>query len=181
MKKHNKFQSELKIPTNVQIEKKNNILFFTGPLGITTLNIEKFDQKGSICLDINDRTKTIRIISSSKSTFGSFNILIKNKLYGISQGFILYLRMVGIGYRCSLEKSTLRFKVGFSHDVKYKIPNSIRIFLPEPTLLSIFGIDKNQVTQIAAQIRCIKPPSPYKGKGIRLITETVRIKQGKQK
>ena len=75
----------------------------------------------------------------------------------------------------------MTLKVGYSHDVKYKIPSSVCIFLIEPTLICLFGIDKNQVTQIAAEIRQIKPPSPYKGKGIRFVNETVFIKQGKQK
>lgn len=181
MKNKNTFQSEIIIPAQVEIVRKGDILFFTGPLGCNKLNIANLDQKGSLSVNINRKSNTIQIAGSLKSSYGSFKKLFKNKLYGISQGFILYLRLVGVGYRCSLENNILTFKVGFSHEVKYRIPESIRIFLPEPTLLSVYGIDKNQVTQIANQIRYIKPPSPYKGKGIRLVTETIRIKQGKQK
>lgn len=175
------YQSEIKIPTNVKIEKKQNILVFSGPLGSSKINIKKIDRKGVTAISIYQDKRSIQLLSSVKSLYGSILSLIKNKIYGVSQGYLLYLRLVGIGYRCSLENQTLSLKVGFSHDVKYKIPSSIRIFLIEPTLICLFGLDKNQITQIAAQIRHIKPPSPYKGKGIRFLQETVFIKQGKQK
>jgi large subunit ribosomal protein L6 len=181
MKKQSNYQLEIKIPFNVKVEKKEDIIIFSGPLGCSKINIKKLDYKGCIAIHINQEKKVITVLSSLESVYGSVINLIKNKIYGISQGYLLYLRLVGIGYRCFLKNNTLTFKVGFSHDIKYKIPDSIRIFLIEPTLLCLFGIDKNQVTQIAAQIRFIKPPSPYKGKGVRFLQETVRVKQGKQK
>jgi large subunit ribosomal protein L6 len=75
----------------------------------------------------------------------------------------------------------LRLKVGFSHDLVFQIPDSIRLFLIEPTLICLYGIDKNQVTQIASKIREIQPPSVYKGKGIAFSEEVVILKQGKRK
>lgn len=169
------------MPETVIVKKNKNIIKFTGPLGSSKINIEKVDRMGVTAIKINHEGKLISIISSEKSSYNAIIGLIKNKIYGVSQGFLLYLRIVGIGYRCFLTNQTLTLKVGYSHDVKFRIPESIRIFLLEPTLICLFGIDKNQVTQLAAQIRQIKPPSPYKGKGIRLLNETVFIKQGKQK
>lgn len=107
--------------------------------------------------------------------------LIKQKQQGVSRGYFTYLRLIGVGYRVFLVKNQLTFKLGFSHFVKVTIPSSIRVFLPEPTLICFYGLDKNQVTQIAAKIKEIKPPSPYKGKGIRILDAQVRIKVGKKK
>lgn len=95
------------------------------------------------------------------------------------------MRIVGVGYRAEIinnkTNQILCFKIGLSHNFQYDIPKSIRVFLVEPTLICLYGIDKNQVTQIAAKIRQIKPPSVYKGKGIRLINEVIVTKAGKRK
>lgn len=176
------YQSEIKIPDNVFVEKKQNILKFSGPLGFSKINLEKMDRKGVAALFIKNERNNIYVLCSQKDYYNSIIGLIKNKIYGVSQGFLLYLRIVGIGYRCSITSfNLLTIKVGYSHDIVYKLPKSFRLFLIEPTLLCLFGVDKNQLTQIAAQIRKLRPPSPYKGKGIRFLQETVRIKQGKNK
>jgi large subunit ribosomal protein L6 len=175
------YQSEIKLPHNINIEKKNNFLIFSGPLGSSKINMKKLDKKGFGALFINKEEKSILLRSPIESFFKSLESIITNKINGVSQGFLVYLRIMGIGYRATLEENRLLMKCGYSHDVEYVIPKSIRIFLIEPTLICLFGIDKNQVSQIAAKIRAIKPPSPYKGKGIRLLHEKVQIKQGKQK
>lgn len=95
------------------------------------------------------------------------------------------MRIVGVGYRVEILKNEtnqiLCFKIGLSHDFQYVIPKSVRIFLIEPTVICLYGIDKNQVTEIAAKMRQIKPPSVYKGKGIRLLNEVIVMKAGKRK
>ena len=101
--------------------------------------------------------------------------------YNSSHNFLIYLKIVGIGYRAHLEKNSLFFKLGYSHDIIYNIPESVKIFLVDPTLLCIFGIDKNQVSQIASKLRNLRKPSVYKGKGIRFIDEKIKIKAGKRK
>ncbi len=181
MKKKNNYQVSYKIPLNLTIEKKDSFLWFSGPLGFSKLNINKIDRKGSLAFCINIEKKNITIIGSDKSIHRTVSSLIKNKMDGVSQGYILYLRIVGIGYRCFLQNGILTFRLGFSHEVHYEGPSSIRTFLIQPTLLCLYGLDKNQITQIAAQIRQIRPPSPYKGKGVRLVHEKVQLKQGKQK
>ena len=104
-------------------------------------------------------------------------------MQGISRGFLIYLKIVGIGYRANLLENiqTLFLKLGYSHDIIYKIPSSIRVFLLVPTLICLFGVDKNQITQIAAQIRKLRGPTVYKGKGIRILNEKVVLKAGKRK
>ena len=175
------YQTTIKIPQGVTVKKNTHILLFSGPLGITKLNLKKIDPTGvgSIFLDIENDCLKIRTLS--KSFFYLFKSLLQNKLQGVSRGFLVYLRIVGIGYRAHIENKTLFLKLGFSHDVLYKIPDSVRIFLLEPTLLCLFGIDKNQITQVAAKIRQLRKPSAYKGKGIRLLNEKIVLKAGKRK
>lgn len=175
------YQTVIKIPQGVTVEKQNNILLFSGPLGTTQLNLEKIDPQGvgSFCLDIANNCLKFRTLS--KSFFGLLKALVKNKLQGVSRGFLVYLKIVGIGYRASIENKTLYLKLGYSHDILYRIPDSVQIFLLEPTLLCIFGIDKNQITQVAAKIRQLRKPSVYKGKGIRLLNEKIMLKAGKRK
>lgn len=103
------------------------------------------------------------------------------KVQGVSRGFFTYLKITGIGYRVFLVGDVLTFKLGFSHFVKVQVPASVKVFLPEPTFICFYGLDLNQVTQVAAKIQQIKPPSPYKGKGIRLFDRSIRLKTGKKK
>lgn len=174
---HHSFQ----IPEKVTIEKKNNLLKFSGPLGSTYLNLNKIDPNGLGGLSFNNETKKLDLISPSKSFFGLFKKLIENKIIGVTRGFLIYLKIIGIGYRASLNNDNLLLKLGYSHDIIYKVPSSIKLFLLDPTVICLFGIDKNQVTQIGAKIRNLRKPSAYKGKGIRLINEKILLKQGKKK
>lgn len=135
------------------------------------------------------RENQIQFHSSPVITYGQslskspLNTLLVHKFQGIYRGFFTYLRIVGIGYRVFLNQNdgSLTFKLGFSHLYKVKIPNDVKVFLPEPTLLCFYGLDKNQVTQIAAKIRQLKKPSPYKGKGIRILNSAIKLKQTKKK
>lgn len=174
---HHSFQ----IPEKVTIEKKGHLLKFSGPLGSTYLNLNKIDPTGLGGISLNLEKKQLELLSPSKSFFGLFKKLIENKIKGITRGFLIYLKIIGIGYRASLQNDNLLLKLGYSHDIIYKIPSSIKLFLVEPTVISLFGIDKNQVTQIATKIRNLRKPSVYKGKGIRLINEKILLKQGKKK
>lgn len=165
----------------VTITKQDHLIKFSGPLGVTYLNLKKIDPKGLGAISLNGETNQFSILSSSKPFFGLFKKLIENKIRGVTQGFLVYLKIVGIGYRASLTQETLHLKLGYSHDILYKIPSSIKIFLLDPTLICLFGVDRNQVTQIAAKIRYFRQPSVYKGKGIRVVNEKILLKQGKKK
>ena len=169
------------LPEKVRIEKKGHVFHFSGPLGHTRLNMQTIDPKGSGALLLNQQKNQLEVISSSKCSFGLFLQLIENKIQGVTRGFLVYLKILGIGYRAQLINKTLVMKLGYSHDIVYKIPCSIKVFLVEPTLVCLFGLDKNQITQIAAKLRDLRPPSAYKGKGIRLVSEEVVLKQGKKK
>nr|QES94792.1 ribosomal protein L6 [Trebouxia lynnae] len=198
MKKHKKIESQISIPNKVKIEKKEQFLIFSGVLGFTKLDLTKIDPMGLGGIRISKDEKTLFLFGQSKSFFYSFKRLLINKIRGVTVGFLISLRIVGVGYRASIEKNKqfslpehtkqsrleeqfLTFKLGYSHNIKYIVPFSIRAFLLEPTLLCLFGIDKNQVSQVGSKIRAFKAPERYKGKGIRFTTEKVVLSQGKRK
>jgi large subunit ribosomal protein L6 len=199
------------------IKKTETSLDFSGTLGKTSLDLQKYDPSGFLAVRLNENNEYV-ISSVNEENFRELNVnvvekenatqirqflevsskkikkselsfnlnsvlnsLCKQKVQGVSRGFITYLRIFGVGYRVFFSKNILTLKLGFSHFVKIRIPNSIQIFLPEPTLICLYGLDKNEVTQIAATIQQIKPPSPYKGKGIRILDSSVRLKIGKKK
>jgi large subunit ribosomal protein L6 len=98
---------------------------------------------------------------------------------GVATGFTRNLEIVGVGYRAALKGNDLELQLGFSHPVSFPAPEGISFEVPEPTKVSISGIDKEQVGQVAANIRKIRPPEPYKGKGVRYAGEQIRRKAGK--
>lgn len=175
------YRHSFQIPETVSLQKKDHCVKFSGPLGHTFLNCSKIDPHGLGGICINHKTNSLEVLSPSKSFFGLFKKLIENKIIGVTRGFLLYLQIKGIGYRASLSQDILLLKLGYSHDLLYRVPSSIKLFLVDPTVICLFGLDKNQVTQIAAKIRGFRPPSAYKGKGIRLVNETILVKQGKKK
>ena len=172
---------EIQLPESIQVNKQKNILLLSGPLGSTGLNLEKIDTLGTNAFHFESETRTLKVISSSKAWSGLLKKLLLNKIQGVTRGFLVYLKIIGIGYRASLENNTLIFKLGYSHDIMYTIPSSVKVFLLDPTEICLFGIEKNQVTQIASILRNLKKPSVYKGKGIRLSTEKIHLKTGKRK
>lgn len=185
MKKKNNSQNiyrhQITIPAGVTVEKVENLLIFTSALGITTLQLEKIDQKGEASINIEKASQQILVESFSQALVGLLKSLLENKLIGVSRGYLIYLQIVGVGYRVSIKENTLFFKLGYSHDITYKLPTGLRVFLQSPTSLCLFGLDKNQLTQIAASIRNLRKPEAYKGKGIRLLNEKLNLKPGKRK
>jgi large subunit ribosomal protein L6 len=115
----------------------------------------------------------------SRALHGLSRALLSNMVVGVSEGFSKVLEIQGVGYRASLKGSDIELLVGFSHPVNVKAPKGITFEVPEPTRIIVTGIDKEQVGQVAADIRKVRPPEPYKGKGIRYSGEYVRRKAGK--
>ncbi len=115
----------------------------------------------------------------SKALHGLSRALLANMVHGVSEGFSKVLEIQGVGYRASLKGQDVELLVGFSHPVDVPAPAGITFEVPEPTRIVVSGIDKEQVGQVAANIRKIRPPEPYKGKGIRYAGEYVRRKAGK--
>lgn len=115
----------------------------------------------------------------SRALHGLSRALLANMVTGVTDGYRKVLKTVGVGYRASLKGQTLELQVGFSHPVTVEAPDGITFEVPEPTQIIISGIDKQAVGQIAADIRAVRPPEPYKGKGIRYEGEQIRRKAGK--
>jgi large subunit ribosomal protein L6 len=115
----------------------------------------------------------------SKALHGLSRALLANMVIGVSEGYMKELQTVGVGYRASLSGQTLELQVGFSHSVFIEAPEGVEFEVPEQTKIFVRGIDKEKVGQAAAEIRAVRPPEPYKGKGIRYVDEYVRRKAGK--
>jgi large subunit ribosomal protein L6 len=111
--------------------------------------------------------------------WGLSRSLVNNLVLGVTQGFSSKLEIQGVGYRAAVQGKNLNLQLGFSHDVAYPIPSGIAITAEKPTMLTITGIDKQLVGQVAAEIRGYRPPEPYKGKGVRYADERVVRKEGK--
>ena len=116
----------------------------------------------------------------SKAAAGTFKSLINNMIIGVSEGYEKQLELVGVGYRASTQGKNINLTLGFSHPVVYKVPDEIEIQTPSQTEIIIRGIDKQKVGQVAAEIRSIRPPEPYKGKGVRCQGEQISLKEAKK-
>ncbi|RIY01524.1 50S ribosomal protein L6 [Aureimonas flava] len=132
-------------------------------------------EDGAIKVDPRDDSKDAR------SKWGMSRTMIVNILSGVKDGFEKRLEISGVGYRASMQGKNLQLALGFSHDVLYPVPEGISIAVPKPTEIVITGIDKQQVGQVAAEIREYRGPEPYKGKGVKYAGEKIVRKEGKKK
>ena len=117
----------------------------------------------------------------SRAMWGMQRTLVSNLVEGVTNGFKRELEINGVGYRAAVQGKNLQLQLGFSHDVNYPIPEGITITSERPTALTISGSDKQLVGQVASEIRSIRPPEPYKGKGVKYAEERIRRKEGKKK
>jgi large subunit ribosomal protein L6 len=117
----------------------------------------------------------------ARSLWGTSRTLVNNLVTGVTKGFETKLEITGVGFRAALQGKNLQIALGYSHDVIYPIPEGITIVVPKPTEITITGIDKQRVGQVAAEIRDFRKPEPYKGKGIRYANEFIFRKEGKKK
>jgi len=118
-------------------------------------------------------------LKQTKAIHGTSRALVMNMIMGVSAGFAKTLQIQGVGYKAQIQGKTLKLNVGFSHPVEYAVPDDVKIDASKQVVIEISGIDKARVGQVAAEIRSICPPEPYKGKGIRYKDERVRRKVGK--
>jgi len=148
--------------------------------------------KGSLSLTLNqeielkEQDNSLLVQSRSKSKFskavsGTTRALLANMVQGVSEGFEKKLELVGVGYRAKAQGKKLNLTLGFSHPVEYEVPEGITVETPSQTEVVVKGIDKQQVGQVAAEIRKYRPPEPYKGKGVRYADEYVVMKEAKKK
>lgn len=161
----------IKIPDQVKIKITSKFIFIKGPKG-------SFIKKKNKNLKLYQKNNTLYLLNNSNKYYLQ---LLNNLLWGVSKGYVKHLQLHGIGYRANIENNQLVLRLGFSHDVIYKIPSNVKIYNPQSNDLIIFGHDKQLVSQVAAEIRQLKLPEPYKGKGIRYADEIIIQKEGKKK
>jgi large subunit ribosomal protein L6 len=148
--------------------------------------------KGSLALQVNSEVEVkvdgalVKVAARSGSRFanamaGTTRALINNMVAGVTAGFQRKLELVGVGYRAAVQGKVLGLTLGFSHAVNFPIPDGIEMATPTQTEIIIKGIDRQKVGQVAAKIRAIRPPEPYKGKGVRYSGEQIVMKEGKKK
>lgn len=117
----------------------------------------------------------------NRSMWGTARAQIQNIVKGVSEGFSKKLEIVGVGYKAQVQGKILKLNLGFSHDVDYEIPEGLKVVCASPTNVEISGISKQKVGQMASEIRAMRPPEPYKGKGIKYEGEYILRKEGKKK
>ena len=117
----------------------------------------------------------------ARALWGTSRARVNNLVVGVTTGFEKKLEITGVGYRAAVQGKVLQLALGYSHDVNYPIPAGISIATPKPTEITISGVDKQQVGQVAAEIRALRGPEPYKGKGVKYANEFIFRKEGKKK
>ena len=167
------------IPKDVKVKIIDSILEVVGPRGRLTHRIPS---------EIQISIKPEQIVvtrpnnhRTTRSLHGLSRVLIANMVTGVTRGFEKRLEIQGIGYRADLQGNIIRLTLGFSHPVLFHLPEGIKVEVEKQTNIKVGGIDKQLVGSVAAQIRSLKPPEPYKGKGIRYADEYVKLKVGKAK
>lgn len=171
-------KKSLPIPNGVTVTVENGIATFKGTLGTIT---QDFDANLIAPLIEGDAVLVNRTSDAkeAKAKQGLYWALFRNHLTGVSTGFVKQLEIQGVGYRWEVKGQDLNCTVGFSHPVVFNAPQGVTLEQPSPNMVAVKGIDRQLVGQVAANIRFIKKPEPYKGKGIRYVGEVVRLKEGK--
>lgn len=165
------------IPDKITVNLKENTITIKGPKGELSRSLPD-------CITVTQEENAIKVSPAntaikSQQIHGLYRRLIANMVLGVTKGFEKKLSLQGVGYRCQVQGKILILSVGFSHQVEIPSPDGILIAVEANTNVTISGIDKELVGQVAANIRAIRPPEPYKGKGIRYVGEYVRQKVGK--
>ena len=165
------------IPPGVKVECRDGCVYIEGPKGKLSRRLSE-----RVTVEIKDNQiwlKRLTDIKADKAIHGLYRALLANMIKGVTEGYLKELEIIGVGFKAQVQGDKLNMSLGFSHPVNFAVPEGIKIETPKPTQIVIRGIDKEKVGEIAAEIRSIYPPEPYKGKGIRYVGEYVRKKVGK--
>ena len=169
------------IPEKVKIFLTGDLLNVEGPLGKKSLNIDTnmFDLKIDEGKSVSIKPKSLN--QDTKRLWGMNRSLLNNAIIGTSQGYSKTLELTGVGYRAAIKGKQLNMQLGFSHDINFDIPESVKIIVEKQTIVKISGSDKQEVGMIASKIKSLRPPEPYKGKGIKEQGQYILRKEGKKK
>jgi large subunit ribosomal protein L6 len=166
----------IQIPSGVTITVEHDFVTVSGSKG----TLKQFTMPGITVKQEGEQLLVTRVNdeAANRARHGLMRSLLNNMAQGVSQGFSKKLEINGVGYRVNMQGADLKFNLGFSHDVIYKLPEGITAKIEQNTI-AVSGIDKQQVGQVAAEIRALKKPEPYKGKGIKYVGERIIRKSGK--
>ena len=172
---------KIPIPEKVKVLLSGNTVNVEGPLGkqSITLDLEMFELNIKEGKDVSIKPK--KLDDTSKRLWGMNRSLLNNAIIGASSGYEKILELTGVGFRAALKGNVLNMQLGFSHDINYDIPDGIKIIVEKQTTLKISGSNKQQVGMVASEIKSIRPPEPYKGKGIKEKGQYILRKEGKKK
>ena len=167
------------VPSGVTANVEGQTVKVKGPKGALQLALHDdiAVSMDKAAIKIEPRQETKRALSQ----WGTARTLVSNLINGVTKGFEERLEINGVGYRAAVQGKQLNLQLGYSHDINYPIPQGIAIATPKPTEIVITGIDKQQVGQVAAEIRSFRGPEPYKGKGVKYAGEYIFRKEGKKK
>jgi len=167
------------IPSGVDARLDGQKVSVKGPKGalefVATEDVDIALDDGKIV--VNPRTNDRK----ARASWGMSRTMVANLVEGVTKGFEKKMEINGVGYRAAVQGKDLQLNLGYSHEVKFPIPEGIQIACPKPTEIVVTGIDKQQVGQVAAKIREYRPPEPYKGKGVKYADEYIFRKEGKKK
>ncbi|MBN1880555.1 MAG: 50S ribosomal protein L6 [Deltaproteobacteria bacterium] len=167
----------IEIPSGVTVEVTGDVVKVSGPKGSLSQSFSN-----GVSIDVTDAHIEVKSADGSRkarSFQGLYRALIANMVQGVSEGISKTLEINGLGYRAEVEGNNLTLNVGYSHPVKYELPEGISASVDKNTVITVSGIDKQLVGQVASEIRSIRKPEPYKGKGIRYLNEHIKRKAGK--
>lgn len=167
------------IPAGVTLSQSGQTVSVKGPKGELS-----FTLPDAVTGKLDGDVFVVSPVESEKNAramWGMSRTMVLNMITGVTDGFKKELELRGVGYRAAMKGNTLNLQLGYSHDINYDAPEGVKIESSKPTQITVSGIDKQQVGQVAAVIRQFRKPEPYKGKGVRYVGEYVRIKEGKKK
>lgn len=165
------------IPSNVKVNFEDNKVIVTGPKGSLSFHLPK-----SINYKVDGNQLTFSRESDDKkdrAAHGLARAIVNNMIVGVTEGFTKTLQIEGVGYKAEMKNQNLMLSLGYSHQILFIPPEGIKFETPSATMINVIGIDKQAVGEVAAKIRKLRPPEPYKGKGIRYKDEFIRRKAGK--
>ena len=172
-------KNPIQIPQGVEVKLAGQVISAKGKLGqgsITLVDeIEAEVKDGAVAVRPRNETRRAR------NMWGTSRSLVNNLVRGVADGFTENLEINGVGYRAAVQGKELVLQLGYTHEIKYPIPAGVTMKTEKPTTIAITGPDKQQVGQIAAELRAFRPPEPYKGKGVKYESETIIRKEGKKK
>jgi large subunit ribosomal protein L6 len=172
-------KNPVEVPSGVEVSIVNDLLTAKGKISTQTVRLhESVDvkQEGGKVV-VNPREG----VAAAHKMWGTMRSMINNAVVGASEGFIVRLEINGVGYRAAVQGNILNLQLGYSHDIQYPVPEGVAVKCDRPTLIEISGGNKQQVGQVASEIRAFRKPEPYKGKGVKYENELIVRKEGKKK